>query len=180
MNDARSDVNPKNTVDAVEIPVFANDFFTFAVVALASFVLTGVATKVSLTSDCPKISLISGFLFDVVVVSSVNCFCSLRYPSKSNSGFSNIAASPLAVIGPCWFLRYPSKSNSGFSAIAGSPLAVIGAFSLSIRSFSAISLANLSLSIRSFSAFSLASFSLSIRSFSAFSLASFSLSIRSF
>ena len=99
-NAARSDVNPKNTVDAVEIPVFANDFFTFAVVALDFFVPTGVATKVSLTSDCPKISLISGFLFDVVVISSINCFCYLRYPSKSNSGFSNIAASPLGVIGP--------------------------------------------------------------------------------
>ena len=131
MNTANSDANPKNAVDEVEIPVFANDFFTFVVVALDSFVLTGIATKVSLTSDCPKISLISGFLFDVVVVSSVNCFCSLRYPSKSNSVFSNIAASPLAVT---------------------------GAFSLSILSFSAFSLANLSISIRSFSAFSLASF----------------------
>lgn len=133
MNTANSDANPKNAVDEVEIPVFANGFFTFVVVALDSFVLTGIATKVSLTSDCPKISLISGFLFDVVVVSSVNCFCSLRYPSKSNSVFSNIAASPLAVT---------------------------GAFSLSISicSFSAFSLANLSASIRSFSAFSLASF----------------------
>ena len=133
MNAANSDANPKNAVDEVEIPVFANGFFTFVVVALDSFVLTGIATKVSLTSDCPKISLISGFLFDVVVVSSVNCFCSLRYPSKSNSVFSNIAASPLAVT---------------------------GAFSLSISicSFSAFSLANLSASIRSFSAFSLASF----------------------
>ena len=130
-NAARSDVNPKNTVDAVEIPVFANDFFMFAVVALDFFVPTGVATKVSLALDCPKTSLISGFLLDVVVVSSVNCFCSLRYPSKSNSVFSNIAASPLAVT---------------------------GAFSLSILSFSAFSLANLSISIRSFSAFSLASF----------------------
>ena len=100
MNAASSDANPKNAVDEVEIPVFANVFFTFSVVALDSFVLTRIATKVSLTSDCPKISLISGFLFDVVVVSSVNCFCSLRYPSKSNSGFSNIAASPLGVIGP--------------------------------------------------------------------------------
>ena len=118
MNTASSDANPKNAVDAVEIPVFANDFFTFAVVALDSFVLTGVATNVSLTSDCPKISLISGFLFDVVV-SSVNCFCSLRYPSKSNSGFSNIAALPLAVT---------------------------GASSLSILSFSAFSLASFSLS----------------------------------
>ena len=146
MNTANSDANPKNAVDEVEIPVFANDFFTFVVVALDSFVLTGIATKVSLTSDCPKISLISGFLFDVVVVSSVNCFCSLRYPSKSNSVFSNIAASPLAVT---------------------------GAFSLSILSFSAFSLANLSISICSFSAFSLANLSASIRSFSAFSLASF-------
>ncbi len=134
MNAASSDANPKNAVDEVEIPVFANDFFTFAVVALDSFVLTGVATKVSLTSDCLRISLISGFLFDVVVVSSVNCFCSLRYPSKS---------------------------NSGTSAIAGSPLAVTSAFSLSIRSFSAFSLASLSVSIRSFSAFSLASFYIS-------------------
>ena len=146
MNTANSDANPKNAVNEVEIPVFANDFFTFVVVALDSFVLTGIATKVSLTSDCPKISLISGFLFDVVVVSSVNCFCSLRYPSKSNSVFSNIAASPLAVT---------------------------GAFSLSILSFSAFSLANLSISICSFSAFSLANLSASIRSFSAFSLASF-------
>ena len=133
MNTANSDANLKNAVDEVEIPVFANGFFTFVVVALDFFVPTGVATKVSLTLDCPKISLISGFLFDVVVVSSVNCFCSLRYPSKSNSVFSNIAASPLAVT---------------------------GAFSLSISicSFSAFSLANLSASIRSFSAFSLASF----------------------
>ena len=100
MNTANSDANPKNAVDEVEIPVFANGFFTFVVVALDSFVLTGIATKVSLTSDCPKISLISGFLFDVVVISSINCFCYLRYPSKSNSGFSNIAASPLGVIGP--------------------------------------------------------------------------------
>ena len=153
MNTANSDANPKNAVDEVEIPVFANDFFTFVVVALDSFVLTGIATKVSLTSDCPKISLISGFLFDVVVVSSVNCFCSLRYPSKSNSVFSNIAASPLAVT---------------------------GAFSLSILSFSAFSLANLSISIRSFSAFSLANLSISICSFSAFSLANLSASIRSF
>ena len=103
MNVASSDANPKNAVDEVEIPVFANGFFTFAVVVLDFFVLTGIATKVSLTSDCPKISLISGFLFDVVVVSSVNCFCSLRYSSKSNLGFSNISASPLAVIGPLWF-----------------------------------------------------------------------------
>ena len=99
-NAASSDANPKNAVVVVVIPVFANDFFTFAVVPLDSLVLTGVATKVSLTSDCPKISLISGFLFDVVVISSINCFCYLRYPSKSNSGFSNIAASPLGVIGP--------------------------------------------------------------------------------
>ena len=99
-NAARSDANPKNAVVVLVIPVFANDFFTFAVVALDTLVLTGVATKVSLTSDCPKISLISGFLFDVVVISSINCFCYLRYPSKSNSGFSNIAASPLGVIGP--------------------------------------------------------------------------------
>ena len=119
MNAASSDANPKNAVYEVEIPVFANGFFTFAVVALDSFVLTRIATKVSLTSDCPKISLISGFLFDVVVVSSVNCFCSLRYPSKSNSGFSNIAALPLAVT---------------------------GAFSLLILSFSAFSLASFSLS----------------------------------
>ena len=153
MNAANSDANPKNAVDEVEIPVFANGFFTFVVVALDSFVLTRIATKVSLTSDCPKISLISGFLFDVVVVSSVNCFCSLRYPSKSNSVFSNIAASPLAVT---------------------------GAFSLSILSFSAFSLANLSISIRSFSAFSLANLSISICSFSAFSLANLSASIRSF
>ena len=100
MNAASSDANPKNAVDEVEIPVFDNVFFTFSVVALDSFVLTRIATKVSLTSDCPKISLISGFLFDVVVISSINCFCYLRYPSKSNSGFSNIAASPLGVIGP--------------------------------------------------------------------------------
>ena len=99
-NAARSDVNPKNTVDAVEIPVFANDFFTFTVVALDFFVPTGVATKVSLTSDCPKISLISGFLSVAGVASPMNLFCSLIYPSKSNSGLSNIAASPLAVIGP--------------------------------------------------------------------------------
>lgn len=100
MNAASSDSNPKNAVDEVEIPVFAIGFFTFSVVELDFFVLTRIATKVSLTSDCPKISLISGFLFDVVVISSINCFCYLRYPSKSNSGFSNIAASPLGVIGP--------------------------------------------------------------------------------
>ena len=80
--------------------MFANDFFTFIVVALDSLVLTGVATNVSLTSDCPKISLISGFLSDAGVVSPTDPFCSLIYPSRSNSGFSNIAASPLAVIGP--------------------------------------------------------------------------------
>ena len=100
MNAASSDANPKNAVVEVEIPVFANDFFIFTVVSLDFLALTGVATKVSLTSDCPKISLISGFLSDAGVVSSVNCFCSLRYPSKSNLGFSNISASPLAVIGP--------------------------------------------------------------------------------
>ena len=100
INAASSDANPKNAVVVVVIPVFANDFFTFVVVLLDSLVLTVVVTKVSLTSDCPKISLISGFLFDVVVISSINCFCYLRYPSKSNSGFSNIAASPLGVIGP--------------------------------------------------------------------------------
>ena len=119
MNAASSDANPKNAVDEVEIPVFANVFLTFSVVALDSFVLTRIATKVSLTSDCPKISLISGFLFDVVVISSINCFC---------------------------YLRYPSKSNSGTSSIAASPLAVTGAFSLSSLSFSAFSLASFSLS----------------------------------
>ena len=74
----------------------------------------------------------------------------------------------------------PSKSNSVFSAIAGSPLAVTSACSLSIRAFSAFSLANFSTSIRSFSAFSLSNIYLSIRSFSAFSLANISISIRSF
>ena len=99
MNAASSDTNPKKAVVVVVIPVFTSDLFTFAVVPLDSLVFIGVATKVSLTSDCLKISLISGFLFDVVVVPSVNCFCFLRYPSKSNSGTSSIAASPLAVTG---------------------------------------------------------------------------------
>ncbi len=77
INAASSDANPKNAVVVVVIPVFANDFFTFVVVLLDSLVLTGVATNVSLTSDCPKISLISGFLSDVGVDSPTNPFCSL-------------------------------------------------------------------------------------------------------
>ena len=41
-------INPKKPVVVAVVPVFANDFLTFTVFPL---VLTGVATKVSLTSD---------------------------------------------------------------------------------------------------------------------------------
>ena len=44
-------INPKKPVVAAVVPVFANDFLISKVFLVFSLVLTGVATKVSLTSD---------------------------------------------------------------------------------------------------------------------------------
>ena len=44
-------INPKKPVVVAVVPVFANDFLMSKVSLVFSLVLTGVATKVSLTSD---------------------------------------------------------------------------------------------------------------------------------
>ena len=44
-------INPKKPVVVAVVPVFANDFLISTVFSVFPVVLTGVATKVSLTSD---------------------------------------------------------------------------------------------------------------------------------
>ena len=46
-----NEINPKKPVVVAVVPVFDNDFLISTVFSVFSLVLTGVATKVSLTSD---------------------------------------------------------------------------------------------------------------------------------